>query len=295
MSAAQQLRIGFVGLGNMGAPMARRLLSSGFAGRVFDISADARAQFGEAAAGSVADAARGADVLVTMLPNGKIVRDAIASAGEALAAGSIVLDMSSCDAAGTVRLGRDLAARGIALIDSPVSGGVALAAEGRLALMVGADDEATLERVRPLLDALGARMIRTGGLGTGHAAKAINNAVAAANIAITAEGLLVAERFGLAPETLLDVINSSTGRSGVSETIFKTQVLTRLYRQGFSLALMAKDVGLAGDLARDLGLDLPQLQATERGWIAARDGLEPDADFTAFYRHLEARNKAATA
>lgn len=289
MSAPSTLRVGFIGLGNMGAPMARRLIDQGFTVRAFDANGDVTRSFGAAAATSAADAAAGADVIVTMLPNGAIVREAIAAAGE-LPSGTIVLDMSSADAAGTVRLGRELAERGIALVDSPVSGGVGLAAEGRLALMVGADDEAAVERVRPLLDALGARMIRTGALGTGHAAKAINNAIAAANIAIAAEGLVIAERFGLAPETLLDVVNSSTGRSGVSETIFKTQVLTGAYNQGFALALMAKDVGLAGDLARDLGLTLPQLRATEDGWNAARDALAAGADFTAYHQHIKAAN-----
>lgn len=292
MSGGEQLRVGFIGLGNMGAPMARRLIDQGFAVRAFDADAGVTASFGDAAAGSATDAAAGADVVVTMLPNGAIVRAAIAAIGD-LAQGTIVLDMSSADAAGTVKLGRELAERGVALVDSPVSGGVGLAAEGKLALMVGADDEGAVSRVQPLLDALGARMIRTGALGTGHAAKAINNAIAAANIAIAAEGLVMAERFGLAPETLLDVVNSSTGRSGVSETIFKTQILTGTYRQGFALALMAKDVGLAGDLARDLSLDLPQLRATETGWNTARDALEPGADFTAYHRHVRATSAAS--
>ncbi|PZO80375.1 NAD(P)-dependent oxidoreductase [Sphingomonas hankookensis] len=292
MNTVQPLRVAFIGLGNMGAPMARRLIAEGFALRAFDADPDVTATFGDAAAASAADAARDADVIVTMLPNGAIVRAAIAAIGD-LRPGSVLLDMSSADAAGTVRLGRELAARGVALVDSPVSGGVGLAAEGKLALMVGADDDGALARVQPLLDALGARMIRTGGLGTGHAAKAINNAIAAANIAIAAEGLVIADRFGLSPETLLEVVNSSTGRSGVSETIFKTQILTGAYRQGFALALMAKDVGLAGDLARDLGLHLPQLAATEAGWNGARDALEPGADFTAYHRHVKDSNTAS--
>jgi len=189
-----------------------------------------------------------------------------------------------------VELGRALAAHGHPLVDAPVSGGVPMASAGTLALMVGTDDDAAFARVEPLLLRLGVKIARMGGLGSGHATKAINNAIAAATLAVTAEGLVMGERFGIDPATLLEVINASTGRSGVSESVFKTQIVSRRFAQGFALALMAKDVGLADGLRDGLGLDLPVLAATKRNWDAARDALGAGADFTSYFIHVERSN-----
>jgi 3-hydroxyisobutyrate dehydrogenase len=232
----------------------------------------------------------GANIIITMLPNGHIVRDVLTGAGNALAeapAGTIVLDCSSSDAGGTVELGEQLARRGIHLVDAPVSGGVPMARDGKLALMVGGTDDAVYAQVQPVLEALGARIVRVGPLGAGHAAKAINNAIAAATLAVTTEGMLMGERFGLAPETLLEVLNSSTGRSAVSESVFKTQIVPKTYAQGFALGLMAKDVGLADALRDKLGLDLPMLRQTHAQWQAALASLGASADFTAFHAYVE--------
>jgi 3-hydroxyisobutyrate dehydrogenase len=287
------MKIGFIGLGMMGRPMAERLIANGFTVRVFDANPARAAEFGDAFAGSPAAAAAGADVIVTMLPNGDIVRDVLVGEGGALASaagGAIVIDTSSSDAGGTVTLGAELAGRGIRLIDAPVSGGVPLAREGKLALMVGgAEDDALFETVRPVLDALGSRIVRVGGLGAGHAAKAINNAIAAAALAVTAEGLVMGEKFGIAPEVLLEVLNSSTGRSAVSESVFRTQILPRTYAQGFAMALMTKDVGLAESLRTRLCLELPMLEKTFAQWRAALAACAEGADFTAYHRFVEER------
>lgn len=286
-------KIGFIGLGNMGGPMARRLIAEGFDVLVHDASAAAGAAFGAAAVGSALAAGRDRDVIVTMLPNGDIVRDALLGERGALAQaqpGTVVVDMSSSDASGTVRLGGELARRAFPLVDAPVSGGVALAGEGRLSIMVGFDDRAAFERCRPVLLALGARLFEVGGLGAGHATKAINNVIAASIISVTAEGLLLGKRFGVDPETLLEVINASTGRSQVSDTLFRSQVLPRRFALGFSMGLMAKDVGLAAALGQDLNLRLPMIAAAQAGWTQARDSLGAETDFTAYVRHVEADN-----
>lgn len=287
------MRIGFIGLGMMGRPMAERLLASGFEVRVSDSSAALAADFDAAWASTPQAACAGADVVVTMLPNGHVVRDVLTGPGgvaDVLGEGAIVLDMSSSDASGTIELGGMLAVRGMRLIDAPVSGGVAMARQGTLALMVGCPDDRLFEAVEPVLSALGSRIVRVGPLGAGHAAKAINNAIAACIFAVTSEGLVLGERYGLDQATLLTVINGSTGRSGVSEGLFPSQVLTGRYALGFALALMTKDVGIANAMRREAGLDLPLIADTHAQLAEALDALGPASDFTAFHRHTVQRN-----
>jgi len=287
------MRLAFIGLGNMGAPMAHHLLSRGFDVTVFDMKAEARSAFGERSAQTAAQAARDADIIITMLPNGDVVRDALLGPEGALRdapSGKIVVDMSSSDAGGTADLGKDLAALGVPLIDAPVSGGVALAGQGKLAIMIGSNDAVALDKARPALEALGDRILEVGPLGAGHAAKAINNVIAAGILALTSEGLLMGQRFGVDPAKILDVLNSSTGRSGVSETIFKSHILPRNFSLGFAIGLMAKDAGLATSLAKRLDLDLPMIERTSASWSDARDGLGATEDFTAYLKHVEATN-----
>lgn len=284
------MKIGFIGLGMMGRPMAERLIEQGFDLKVNDQNVALESEFGERWASSPANAAQDVDLLITMLPTGHVVRDVLVGAGNAAAslkAGAIVLDASSSDAAGTVDLGSELARRNILLVDAPVSGGVVLAREGKLAIMTGCPDDALFERIEPVLQALSARLTRVGKLGAGHAAKAINNAVAAAIFCATSEGMTMGERFGIDPELLLEVINGSSGRSNVSEGVFRSQILPKSYAQGFSIALMSKDVGLANDLRRELKLELPVLERAEQLWKAALADLGPTADFTAYHLFAE--------
>lgn len=285
-------RIAFIGLGMMGRPMAECLIAAGREVRVSDANTSLANEFGSAWASNPAEAATGADLVITMLPNGQIVRDVMFGAGQVasvLSPGAILLDTSSSDAGGTIELGNELAQSGIRMVDAPVSGGVGLAREGKLAIMVGCGDDALFTIVEPILQDLAGRIVRVGGLGTGHAAKAINNAIAACIFAVTAEGLALGERFGLNPEVLLDVLNSSTGRSAVSEGVFRTQVLTKNYAQGFALGLMAKDVGLAEALRKNIGANMPMLQQTNNQWGEALAELGALADFTAFHAFVENR------
>lgn len=284
------MKIAFVGLGAMGQPMARWLLSQDFNVAVADANADLAASFGTNWAATAEEASAGADILITMLPNGKIVRDVLLGSGNAanaLAPDAVVVDMSSSDAAGTVLLGAELSAMGIRLVDAPVSGGVVLASQGKLALMVGGSDDSAFAKVEPVLEALSGKLLRVGKLGAGHAAKAINNAVAACNFAIMSEGLELGRRFGLDGSVLLEVVNGSTGRSGVSEGLFPSQVLGEKYALGFALALMTKDVGLADALRSDLGLELPMLEQTLARYRAALDALGNGADFTEFHKFVQ--------
>jgi len=156
------MKLTFIGLGMMGQPMARRLIGHGFDLRVSDVNAALAAEFGAAWGGTPREAATGADVVITMLPTGQVVRDVLLGQGDVasvLKPGTIVIDCSSSEAGGTVQLGADLKQRGIGLVDAPVSGGVPLAREGKLTLMVGGTDQALLVRLMPIFECLGARVV----------------------------------------------------------------------------------------------------------------------------------------
>ena len=296
MSAGTVRRVGFVGLGNMGRPMSRNLVQAGFELTVRDADAarqaEVAAELGCAAADSP-DAFAGVDALITMLPNGRIVREALldwqGGIAAALQPGAVVVDMSSSEPIGTKELGATLAERGISVVDAPVSGGVKGAAAGTLSIMIGGDDEPALERVRPLLEVLGGRLFLTGPLGSGHAMKALNNYVCAAGFSAAAEALLVGTRFGLDTGTMVDVLNASSGRNDTTERLLKSQVLTRKFALGFALALHAKDVGIAADLAEAIGIEAPICQETRRVWAEAAAG-EPGADCMAVIRYWEKLN-----
>jgi 3-hydroxyisobutyrate dehydrogenase len=290
--------IGFIGLGEMGLPMALRLRAAGYGTAGMDVSTTACAAFalaGGTVAHTAAAAATGAATLITMLPTGRIVRDALLGTGgaaAALPAGSLVIDMSSSAPTDTQALGRDLADRGIALIDAPVSGGVRRARDGTLAIMAGGDP-ADIERARPVLAAMGKTVFLTGALGSGHAMKALNNYVSAAGLVAAAEALQVGSAFGLAPETIIDVLNASTGRNNATDVKMKQFVISRSFASGFSLALMAKDLRTAADLASHLGINASGIAASASLWQAALEALGNVADHTEIARFLDARPKAS--
>src|SRR3954468_9927656 len=217
--------IAFIGLGMMGGPMASRLAGAGFTLRVFDLSQKAVSDFvgshpAALATASAKAAAEGADALITMLPDGKAVRQAVLegrdAAAEGLGTGSLVLDMSSSNPVDTQKLARDLAAAGSALLDAPVSGGVKRAVDGSLSIMVGGA-AADLERARPAFAAMGKTITLCGAVGAGHAMKALNNYLSASGVVAMCEALIVGEAFGLDPGTMVDVFNSSTGKSNATE------------------------------------------------------------------------------
>ncbi|MBB6309937.1 NAD(P)-dependent oxidoreductase [Xanthobacter tagetidis] len=290
-------KVAMIGLGMMGLPMATCLLKAGFPVVGADLSASARAAF--AAAGGAAfeqarDAVAGADVVITMLPDGRIVRDALLGDGgiaAVLPAGTLVLDMSSSAPIGTVRLGAELAALELRFVDAPVSGGVRRAVDGTLAIMAGGS-AADVEAARPVLAAMGRSVFATGPLGSGHAMKALNNYVSAAGLLASCEALAIAEAFGIAPETVVDVLNASTGRNNSTETKLKPFVLSGTFGSGFALALMAKDLRTAADLAAEVGIEEGLIECSARKWEQARAGLRPGADHTEISSFVGTRHKA---
>ena len=286
----QQITVGFVGLGNMGWPMARNLHAAGLDLIVRDIAAATQHRFAAEHPGvtpaSSPSAFAAADIVVTMLPNGASVQDAMLGwgIGTALRAGALLLEMSSSDPSDTLRLAADLEPFGVRVVDAPVSGGVPRAVTGELAIMVGGAP-GDVARAQPVLLVLGepARQFTTGGLGSGHAMKALNNVVAAATSCATAEALVIGKRFGLDPKTMIDIINESTGRSFVSE-VFGSEVLTGRYGTGFKLGLLAKDVRIAASVAAATGTDAPVVALTDERWAKALSQLGPEADQSAAHQ-----------
>lgn len=279
------MNVAFIGVGAMGAPMAACVARAGHVLTVYD-SVRARAQLVATENGChTAEGLEGlaaSELVVTMLPTGQIVRDLYLRDGLArkLRRGIIAIDMSSSDPVGTRELGAALAASGITLIDAPVSGGVPRAAQGTLTIMIGGDDPAAIDRARPLLRSMGDRLFDTGGLGSGHAMKALNNFVAAAGFAACAEALLAGQRFGLDPARMVEILNVSTGRSFHTDLVLREHVVGGKFATGFQLGLLAKDVRIAADLAQALRLDAPLVRLVSERFETARDVLGYTRDHT---------------
>ncbi len=285
--------IGFIGLGNMGYPMAKRLCEAGFKLVVADLNQDTVNRFcsenSGLAATNLADLGRQSRVVITMLPDGKAVRNVLMAADgvvSGLQNGSVLLDMSSCSPVDTLVLAQQLKDLGFPLIDAPVSGGVVKAVSGGLAIMAGGDAD-TISALRPLLDPLG-KVFLTGGSGSGHAMKAINNFLSATTMAITSEAVIAGEKFGLDPKTMVDIINASTGRSNSSEHKFPTFVLPRTFNSGFYLGLMAKDLRFAKALVDSVHTPNIFVDAISKLYDDAEAKLGPMADNIDIHRYLEA-------
>ena len=283
--------IGWIGLGRMGLPMAKRLLATGHDVRAFDISTQAMADFARAGgtvAPSLSAVAAGVEVVITMLPDGAAVRtvmiDHETPVAPAMAAGGLVIDMSSSAPFDTRRLGAALASHDLALADAPVSGGVVKAIDGTLSIMLGGDLAVTA-RARPLLQPLSAAIFATGALGSGHAMKALNNFVSAAGLIAACEAVRIGSGFGLNPDVVVDVLNASTGRNNATENKLRQHVLSGRFASGFGLALMTKDVGIAADLALQLGLEAPLSREIAALATRAFKRLGPASDHTEIDRH----------
>lgn len=262
------LSVAFLGLGAIGAPMAAHVARAGHTLAIWNrTEATARASEAAAAGARVAtapaDAVRGADVIITCLPESSHVAALLAaddgSMLQAITPGALFVDCTSGDPDTSRRIAADLAARDIAFIDAPVSGGVAGAVAGTLTVMVGGD-AAALERARPVLDSFAGKIVHCGATGAGDAIKAVNNALLALHIWSTAEGLAAAMKAGVAPQVALDVINASSGRSNASMNLFPERVLTGAFPRTFRLALLDKDAGIAAALTRGQKGASPTLQ-----------------------------------
>ena len=281
MSAAIR-RVGFIGIGNMGWPMAANLVKAGFEVAVADAVPGRARQFaaeagGRAAAGP-ADAVRDADALVTILPTSKQVAEVVAEAG--LPPGCLVIDMTSGVPGATRAIAAELVAAGVAMIDCPVSGGVPRARTGELAILAGGA-AADIDRAEPVLRAMGTSIHRCGGIGAGQAMKALNNLVSAGGFLIGVEALLIGQQFGLDPAAMVDVLNASTGMTNSSQKKFKQFVLSRQFNSGFGLDLMVKDLSIALEVGRDGGVATPFAALCREMWASAAALLGPGQDHTA--------------
>jgi len=288
--------IAFLGLGAIGTPMARHLAIPGISLAVWNRTAAKSVAFAAAhaahavrAAATPADAARGAEFVLTCLPTSREV-EALLDGPDGLLAGmargTLLVDCTSGDPATSQRIAAKLAERGIGFIDAPVSGGVVGAENGRLTIMVGGD-AALLERALPVLKAMGEKIVHCGAVGAGDALKAVNNALLAVHIWSAGEGLLALARAGVKPSVALDVINASSGRSNSSMNLFPERVLTRAFPRTFRLALLDKDVGIAAQVARDQKVTSPLMQLTAELFRAAHAALGEEADHVEAVKYLE--------
>jgi 3-hydroxyisobutyrate dehydrogenase len=289
--------IGFIGIGNMGRPMAANLVKGGYQVVAYDVDTGRAAQFareaGAKSTASLAELGKSVDAIVTMLPTGREVRACLLETeGGALAAnlpqGAVVIDMSSADPVGTRALHADLARHGLALVDAPVSGGVPRATDGSLAIMIGGD-KAAVEQAKPVLGKMGTRLFEVGGPGNGHAMKALNNFVAGTGFIAVAEAVLVGQRFGLDPAVMIDVMNVSTGKNFNTENVVKQHVISGAFASGFALGLLAKDVRIAADLAAAIEVESPLTRLSSALLGEARDKVGGEKDHTLAYTYWEKR------
>jgi 3-hydroxyisobutyrate dehydrogenase len=291
------MRVGFIGTGTMGQPMVRNLVTKGHTVCAWDVVPAALAaaeQLGAARAGSAAEAARTAEIVVTMLPSASHVESAYTGTGgvlEGAAAGRLCVDMSTIDPATSRRVAAAANARGVRFLDAPVSGGVPRAIEGTLTIMVGGDPS-HLEEARPVLQAMGASIIHVGPVGAGEVAKLCNNLIAGVAMVAVSEAFRIAEGFGVDPAILTRVISKSSGATWVMEHghpvpgIVPTAASNRDYAPGFMTDLMAKDLGLAVDAARRLRVPLFVAPAAQQLLRLASSHGFGRRDFSSVYQFL---------
>lgn len=285
--------VAFVGLGRMGMAMARRLVDAGYAVTAYDVAPGARDQFlghssGSQIAQTASEACKGAAAVVLMLPDSRAVETVLEVDAllDELPGGFLIIDMGSSEPGETRRLAAQCARRNVRFVDAPVSGGVSGAESGTLTIMAGGDN-GDVDAVRPILDVLGSRTLHVGPAGAGHAVKALNNLLSATHLLATSEAMLVARKFGLDLESVLDAINISSGRSGSSEVKWPKYMLTETYDSGFSLRLMVKDMRIALGLAEATAMRAPLSDSALSCWTDAAASLPPTADHTEIVRWLE--------
>jgi 3-hydroxyisobutyrate dehydrogenase len=282
-------RIGVVGLGNMGLPMARTLAAAGFAVTGFDAETARRAEF-QPSRDSLAALAETSDLLLLSLPNSAVVESVVAEAAAHLKPGALFVDTSTAEPGSTCKLQAELAGRGLGFVDAPVSGGPAGARDGQLLVMAGGTDT-DLEAARPVLEAMARQVVRCGGPGAGNVTKLVNNLLCAAHLTLAGEALALAEAGGLTPQALLAALNVGSGRSGVTEVNLPRWVLSDSFDSGFSMGLMRKDVGLALDLAKTLGLAPALGQAAGAIWSESRQALSDAEDFNRMVPYAQERSR----
>lgn len=280
------LKVAFLGLGSIGRPMAARIAAAGFPLTVWNRTGERASAFAREhkaqAAGSPGDAARVADVVITCMSTSLDVEQVLdAGLFDGVRSGALLLDCTSGDPATSKRMAQRLAAKQVAFVDAPVSGGVKGAVEGTLTVMCGGSTK-DLERAKPVIEAFGKKIVHCGPIGAGDAVKAMNQALLALTIWGTGEALVALSKAGVSAEVALDVINASSGRSNASMNLFPERVIGRKFPRTFRLALLDKDARIAAAIARDERVPAPLTQLAADLCTLARTELGEEAD------HVEA-------
>ena len=285
--------IGFIGLGNMGAALARRLMADHTL-HVWDMNqaaVDALVVDGATAAnGPVGVGASGAELVLTCLPTSVQVEQVIFGpdgVAEGLPEGALIADMTTGDPLATKKMSARLAAQGIDLIDTPVSGGVSGAEQGTIAIMVGASD-ALFEQIKPAFASISPNIFHAGEIGSGHAIKLINNMISSCIRIATFEGLALATKAGIEPMRFAEILAKGSGRGYVADTSLPKFVIPGRQNQDFGLALMHKDLTLASKLGQDMGAPLTTGNYAREVFRSALNQLGDDADITQIIRIFEA-------
>jgi 3-hydroxyisobutyrate dehydrogenase len=290
-------KVGFIGLGNMGMPMAQNLLKSAHAVTGFDLNVDATerlAASGGNTANSVADACKAAEVVITMLPAGEQVREVYFGASGVLASvqpETLLIDSSTIDVATAREVAQGARDKGLAMVDAPVSGGVAGAEAASLTFMVGGDD-AAFERARPVLETMGKTIVHAGGPGNGQAAKICNNMILGASMIIVSEAFLLAEKLGLEAQKLFDISSKSSGQCWSMTSycpvpgLVPSSPANRDYKAGFTAAMMLKDLKLAQAAARATRATTPLGAGAAAVYERFIDSGDSSVDFSGIIRYL---------
>ncbi len=288
-----QMTTAFIGLGQMGAPMARNLLKAGVPVRGHDRDVQLAQRFADSPGfvwcASAAEAVQGADIVILMLPDSDIVDAVLWQGNDALSRilqpGTLVIDMSSSDPMRSRENAAKLQSLGFGFIDAPVSGGVKKAEAGTLAIMIGGE-AALADRARPMLEAMGKTLTHVGEAGAGHAVKALNNYVSAAGLLAVCEALSAAERFGIDPHLVNQVFNASTGKNNTTENKVEAFMLNQAFNSGFALALMKKDLETAHRFIGRVEAVSQFSGECLKIWQSADGALGRGADHTAMYRYI---------
>ncbi len=293
-------KVAFVGLGLMGLPMAKNLLKSGYGVSGFDVNKDVAAKFADdkefTFASNPNEAIQGANVVILMLPDSKIIdgllwgADGHPGIADTLAKGVYLIDMSSSSPTSSKQNNKKLEALGIRFVDAPVSGGVKKAVDGSLSIIVGGKKE-HFDEVLPLLESMGKSITQVGDAGAAHAVKALNNYVSAAGLIAASEALIAANAFGLDTHVVNKVFNASTGRNNTTENKVENFMLNDAFNSGFSLALMRKDIQIALSFIEDMNCYsslAKQCLATAK---EADEKLGKGADHTAVYDYVRTQKK----
>jgi 3-hydroxyisobutyrate dehydrogenase-like beta-hydroxyacid dehydrogenase len=280
--------IGFIGLGNMGTPMANRLLDAGYRLVVFDTRDEVVAPFvgrGAKRTSSAADAGSEAATVLVSLPSPDVVQKVVAEVAQGTAVRTVV-DLSTTGPRVAAAIAAELKGRGLAFVDCPVSGGVGGAKAGTLAVMISCP-RATFDRLEPMLNHIGKVFFIGEAPGAAQMMKLCNNLMSAAAMAISAEAITAGVKAGIDPAVMVDVINVSSGMNTATTQKFPKSILNRRFDYGFATGLMLKDVRLCLEEAEGMGLDLKTAQAVRSVWQKVMDELGPDSDFTRIIEVIE--------